>query len=101
MRTLAGSDAKVHFTHLSSSSSKVLSAVLNDNDVGPGAARAWASAYQIDVMALMNKNDIPKGRVCLLDPKAETALSPEDGGSFDWFLFGVSTYTLHNFIKIP
>ena len=99
MRTLAGSDAKVHFTHLSSSSSKVLSAVLNDNDVGPGAARA--SAYQIDVMALMNKNDIPKGRVCLLDPKAETALSPEDGGSFDWFLFGVSTYTLHNFIKIP
>lgn len=26
--------------------------------------------------------------VCLLDPAAETELAPEDGGRFQWFLFG-------------
>lgn len=29
-----------------------------------------------------------KERVCLLDPAAKTELSPEDGSSFDVFLFG-------------
>ena len=29
-----------------------------------------------------------KGRVCLLDPAAEAELKPEDGLSFDVFLFG-------------
>jgi ribosome biogenesis SPOUT family RNA methylase Rps3 len=30
--------------------------------------------------------------VCLLDPKAEHALSPEDGDRFEWFLFGVQCF---------
>lgn len=30
----------------------------------------------------------PSKRVCLLDPKAEEELRPEDGGKFDVFLFG-------------
>lgn len=32
--------------------------------------------------------DAQKRRVCLLDPKGEKDLSPEDGGEFDVFLFG-------------
>lgn len=28
------------------------------------------------------------GRMCLLDPRAEKELAPEDAESFDWFVFG-------------
>ncbi|KAI5820423.1 SAM-dependent RNA methyltransferase [Pyronema omphalodes] len=31
---------------------------------------------------------VPKERICLLDPRAEKTLSPEDSGMFDWFVFG-------------
>jgi hypothetical protein len=31
---------------------------------------------------------VPKERICLLDPRAEKTLSPEDSGEFDWFVFG-------------
>ena len=38
----------------------------------------------------MEASGIELDKVCLLDPKAENALSPEDGdGQFEWFLFGV------------
>ena len=38
----------------------------------------------------MEASGVELDKVCLLDPKAETALSPEDGdGRFEWFLFGV------------
>jgi len=38
----------------------------------------------------MKASGVELDKVCLLDPKAETALSPEDGdGRFEWFLFGV------------
>ncbi|KAH8112776.1 DUF431-domain-containing protein [Phellopilus nigrolimitatus] len=85
MRTLAGSDAQIHFTHLSSSSSHALSAVFTDT----AQSSARALAHQADVLELMRRNGVPKSRVCLLDPKAEKELSPEDGeGTFDWFLFG-------------
>lgn len=30
----------------------------------------------------------PKDKVCLLDPSAQVELSPEDGDTFDVFLFG-------------
>ncbi|KAA8907862.1 SAM-dependent RNA methyltransferase [Sphaerosporella brunnea] len=33
-------------------------------------------------------SDVPKERVCLLDPQATQELSPEDGDAFDWFVFG-------------
>jgi ribosome biogenesis SPOUT family RNA methylase Rps3 len=32
--------------------------------------------------------DTGKHMVCLLDPQAETALSPQDGDVFEWFVFG-------------
>lgn len=28
------------------------------------------------------------GRMCLLDPRAEKELAPEDAAMFDWFVFG-------------
>lgn len=37
---------------------------------------------------LMAAQGIPLERVCLLDPKAEQEISPEDSELFDWFLFG-------------
>jgi len=45
----------------------------------------------------MNVHGISPDRICLLDPKAEKTLSPEDGnGTFDWFLFGVrALFLLH------
>jgi len=37
----------------------------------------------------MVERGVPIEKVCLLDPKAEKELSPEDGdGRFEWFLFG-------------
>lgn len=87
MRSLAGPNAKVNFTHLSHPSSQALSAVFSQDGLGNSAAQA--SAYQIGVMDLMNKCSVPKSRVCLLDPKAEKALDPGDGDAFDWFLLGV------------
>ncbi|QPG73496.1 SPOUT methyltransferase [Brettanomyces nanus] len=32
--------------------------------------------------------DIPKSRLCLLDPRAELDLQPTDTGEFDYFIFG-------------
>jgi hypothetical protein len=44
----------------------------------------------------MKEHNIPLERVCLLDPRAEQEISPEDGdGRFSWFLFGVSTSPQH------
>jgi ribosome biogenesis SPOUT family RNA methylase Rps3 len=41
----------------------------------------------------MEASGIELDKVCLLDPKAEAALSPEDGdGRFEWFLFGVRSW---------
>ncbi|TDL27930.1 DUF431-domain-containing protein [Rickenella mellea] len=86
MRTLAGPDARVLFTHLSQSSSKSLSNVFSDDS---STSLASASAYQIGVLELMKQNNIPLNKVCLLDPKAEKELAPVDGdGEFEWFLFG-------------
>ena len=93
MRTLAGRDSQVHFTHLSSSSSKNLSSVFSDV-VGADVTReeqnleAQGVSHQIGVLDLMEKLSVPMNKVCLLDPKAELELSPSDGEVFDWFLFG-------------
>jgi ribosome biogenesis SPOUT family RNA methylase Rps3 len=38
----------------------------------------------------MKQYNVDLERVCLLDPRAEREISPEDGdGRFEWFLFGV------------
>ncbi|GAA5893816.1 protein-arginine N-methyltransferase SFM1 [Sporobolomyces salmoneus] len=40
------------------------------------------------VRELMQEEGVELGKVCLLDPRAEKVVGPEDGGEFDWFLFG-------------
>ncbi|OSD00422.1 DUF431-domain-containing protein [Trametes coccinea BRFM310] len=86
MRTLAGPGATVHFTHLSQGSCSTLSNLFSqDSD----ASKAEAYAHQKSVLQLMEEKGINLERACLLDPKAEKELSPEDGdGRFEWFLFG-------------
>jgi len=52
---------------------------------------AAMEAHKDGVLTLIDKsnNSIAMDRVCLLDPKAEQELRPEDGdGRFQWFLFG-------------
>lgn len=95
MRSLAGPDAQVHFTHLSQASSATLQSLFTDAENASPEPKehllAKASSHTHGVLELMKNNGIPVDRVCLLDPKAPQELSPEDGdGRFDCFLFGVS-----------
>lgn len=88
MRTLAGPEAQIHFTALSNSSANSLSNVFKDS-ITSAPAKATATAHQIGILELMKRENVPLEKVCLLDPKAEKELSPEDGqGTFYWFLFG-------------
>lgn len=90
MLNLAGPDSHVHFTHLSSSSCETLNSIFAPTS--DPRTRAEGLSHQISVMDLMKASKVPLDRVCLLDPKAENELSPEDGdGRFEWFLFGVSS----------
>ena len=111
MRTLAGPDASLAFTHLSPAASASLSAALATPDPFPAPAppaSAQAECHEQGVLSLMRARNIPLERVCLLDPKAPTALSPADGdgdgdgdadsnsnssrkSNFAWFLFGVAS----------
>lgn len=88
MRMLAGPDAHVQFTSLSKSSSAVLASAFNSSTVDATVSRF--SCHQMGVLDLMKASGVSLEKVCLLDPKAEKVLSPEDGdGRFQWFLFGV------------
>lgn len=88
MRTLAGRDAHVHFTNLSKTSCQSLTATFQAPSPGSsGSDLAEVSCHIYGVIDLIN--DQSKESVCLLDPKAERELSPEDGdGRFEYFLFG-------------
>jgi hypothetical protein len=110
MLRLAGPDAQVHFTHLSKSSSQALSTAFGPQAASDGSrALAKAFCHQLGVLDLMTEKQqqqsesvdsvISLENVCLLDPKAEIELSPDDGqlGRFQWFLFGVSGLHLHIF----
>ncbi|KAI0827442.1 SAM-dependent RNA methyltransferase [Trametes gibbosa] len=97
MRTLAGPGATVHFTHLSPASCSTLSTLFAQNgdsstvlfEEDKNLPRTQACAHTKSVTQLMEEKGVPIERVCLLDPKAEKELSPEDGdGRFEWFLFG-------------
>jgi ribosome biogenesis SPOUT family RNA methylase Rps3 len=101
MRTFAGPDSQVHFTHLSRASSDSLSIAFAQSDTDSAAAasgKAKAVCHSAGVLELMKDRGVPLSKVCLLDPKAEKALSPEDGdGEFEWFLFGVRTVFIYPF----
>lgn len=90
MCTLAGPEATIYFASLSTSSATTLTA---DLEAGNPCGRLGADfhATHVGVKDIMVECRVPIEKVCLLDPKAEKELSPEDGdGRFDWFLFGVS-----------
>ncbi|KAG5635947.1 hypothetical protein H0H81_009596 [Sphagnurus paluster] len=90
MRIQAGEGAHVHFTHLSKSSGDALTAAFQSSK-----GLADTSCHKIGVLELMKSKAIDISKVCLLDPKAEAALAPEDGdGRFEMFLFGFMWYAL-------
>lgn len=87
MKILAGPGSEVDFTHLSKSSCETLGNLFQSST---SERSAEAFAHPEGVMDFMNHKGVPLNKVCLLDPKAEKPLSPEDGdGRFEWFLFGV------------
>lgn len=123
MRILAGSFSTVEFTHLSRTALKslsdtftasiaslpfldptappqVLASYTLSSKTGPPAkavtiGMARASCLEEGVMHLVEDRscELTLDNVCLLDPKAEKELSPEDGdGRFKAFLFGVSLF---------
>ena len=96
MRNLAGPSSTVRFTHLSRASSTSLAKVFSTAPENANDSLSQAFAHEDGVLDLMRKSSVPLERVCLLDPKAEKELSPEDGdGDFEWFLFGV--YILNSY----
>lgn len=93
MRALAGPSAHVHFTHLSQAAGHSLSTSFAFQDtLSSGLAKGVT--HQIGVLELMKQQNIDIQRVCLLDPKATAELTPADADIFDWFLFGVRSYSL-------
>ncbi|EIN11578.1 DUF431-domain-containing protein [Punctularia strigosozonata HHB-11173 SS5] len=86
MLALAGKDSTVHFTHLSDSSARSLLSSLNASS-DPSTAKG--AAHTDDILSWLKSQSISIDQVCLLDPKATSALTPEDGnGVFSCFLFG-------------
>jgi ribosome biogenesis SPOUT family RNA methylase Rps3 len=89
MKMLAGAGSEVHFTHLSQSSCNTLTSLFTQSPAA--GTEALAAAHPESVMEFMRQKNVPLNKVCLLDPKAENPLAPEDGdGEFEWFVFGVS-----------
>lgn len=101
MLQLAPESSTVHFTSLSQTSASQLSDSLRrtPTDSKPVASSsnplANPSPHTAPILALLEELSIPPSRVCLLDPKAEKELSPEDFNEddagavgFDMFLFG-------------
>ena len=83
MITLTAPNSHVHFTSLSSSSIPPLEKHLSSH-----ASSSNAHAHTEPILTFLANEGIPKERVCLLDPRAEKVLSPEDGETFDVFLYG-------------
>ena len=90
MRILAGEPARLYFTHLSKPSRASLSTIFAASD---DRSLAKTACFDLGVHEMIRQSfeGMSSDQVCLLDPKAEAELSPEDGdGRFQWFLFGVS-----------
>ncbi|KAJ3812582.1 SAM-dependent RNA methyltransferase [Lentinula lateritia] len=87
MRKLAGIESQVHFAHLSRNSSRSLNAKFAELASDGQAEAVCHESGVLDLIKERLGGSLEK--VCLLDPKAEKELSPEDGdGRFEWFLFG-------------
>ena len=85
MRTLAGPGSEVHFTHLSQACGGSLLKSFDRPPTDTQAAEAFC--HTKGVLDLIKDIGVPLDQVCLLDPKAEHELSPDD--AYANFLFGV------------
>ncbi|QRV98938.1 SAM-dependent RNA methyltransferase [Ceratobasidium sp. AG-Ba] len=74
MVTIAGVSSSVLFTHLSASSKKAL-----DTELASASSGSKFEVHTAGVLDVMKSQGVKLDEVCLLDPKAEHALSPEDG----------------------
>ena len=89
MRTFGGRESTICFTSLSKGSSEALDSSFKLSS-GTGLAEAFTHQEAILDLAKKTLGEDAVNKVCLLDPKGEKELSPEDGdGRFQWFLFGV------------
>ncbi|KAF9644411.1 DUF431-domain-containing protein [Thelephora ganbajun] len=85
MRMLAGSGSEVHFTHLSQACGNSLLRSFGQAPTETRIADVFCTTK--GVLDLIKAIGIPLDQVCLLDPKAEHELSPND--TYTNFLFGV------------
>ena len=69
--------SQVHFTSLSSTSIPPLRTYLPQ-----------AHTHSESIMEVLRQTNQSPAKVCLLDPKAEKVLAPEDAEKFEWFLYG-------------
>ncbi|TIB35419.1 hypothetical protein E3P84_01360 [Wallemia ichthyophaga] len=82
--THAGENARVIYTNLSSTSYDSLNQALAPSQ---GKA-ATTECYKEGIMDIITREGIPHEKVCLLDPKAEQPIQPQDLETFSHFLFG-------------
>jgi len=94
MRTLAGLGSEVHFTHLSQACGDSL--LKSFGQAVTDSQTAGAFCHAKGVLDLMKDFGVSLDQVCLLDPKAEHELSPDD--AYTNFLFGVGG---RSFISSP
>lgn len=94
---LAGTSARVLFTHLSQRSCTSLQEKLSSFG-GPGAS---SQVYTQSILELLKNQDVPLSKVCLLDPRAQHKLEPEDGLEFEWFLFGARRIFDYSILLLP
>jgi ribosome biogenesis SPOUT family RNA methylase Rps3 len=92
MLTLTAPNSSVHFTSLSQSSIPPLEEYLASKASGSSSTSTStnvnAGAHPEPILTFLEQQNIPASRVCLLDPRAEKVLAPEDGENFDVFLYG-------------
>lgn len=80
-----GPSSSVGFTSLSTSSIPPLRDYLSSQ---PSGSKAELHTSPILDTLAAAVPPIPQSRVCLLDPRAEKVLAPEDADAFDVFLYG-------------
>jgi ribosome biogenesis SPOUT family RNA methylase Rps3 len=85
MLNLIGPSSQLHFTSLSSSSIPPLQKYLEDTTP---SSSSKAHLHTDPILTLVEKLGSTSARVCLLDPRAPKELAPEDGETFDIFLYG-------------
>lgn len=87
MLDLIGPNSEIYFTSLNPHTGTNLQTSLSKSKPNHKKAHADSTPFTTSI----NNPNGPYStysRVCLLDPKAEKELSPEDGEAFDIFLYG-------------